>query len=102
MATPILTKKLDPVLSCHQGLSVEEIVYDCLEKAKALVQVSLTYECTDFDSPLPRAYLALLDDILELGLKHAGSAIDVLPGRCRSFTQSGEVNASDELVNEVL
>jgi hypothetical protein len=96
MATPILTKNLDPVLSCHQGLSVEEIVYDCLEKAKALVQVSLAYECTDFDSPLPRAYLALLDDILELGLKHAGSAIDVLPGRCRNFTQSGEANSSDE------
>jgi hypothetical protein len=89
-------------LSCHEGLSVEEIVYDCLEKAKALVQVSLAYECADFDSPLPRAYLSLLDDILELGLKHAGSVIDVLPGRCRNFAQPGEVSASDELVNEML
>ncbi len=73
MATPILSKNLEPVLlSCHQGLSVEEITRDCLEKAKALVQVSfgyLAYPESGSES-LPTAYLSLLDDILELALKY--------------------------------
>ena len=56
------------VLSCHRGLSAEEIVVDCLEKAKALTQVGLGY-MSDLNV-LPTAYISLLDDVLELGLKH--------------------------------
>ena len=43
MATCILSENSEPVLSCHQGLSAEEITYDCLEKAKALAQVGVGY-----------------------------------------------------------
>jgi hypothetical protein len=69
MATCILTKNLDPVLSCHQGLSAEEITYDYLEKARALVQVGLAYQA-NLSEALPLPYLSILDDWLELGLKY--------------------------------
>lgn len=71
MATCILSENLEPVLSCHQGLSAQEITYDCLEKAKALTQVGFGY-LADSASPLPAAYMSALEDWLELGLKHCG------------------------------
>jgi hypothetical protein len=70
MATPILSENSEPVLlSCHQGLSAEEITYDCLEKAKALAQVGVSYQLS-MSLQLPAAYLSAIDDWLELGLKH--------------------------------
>ncbi len=69
MAKPILSKNSDVVLSCHQGLSVEEITYDYLEKARALVQIGLAYQA-NLSEALPLAYLSVLDDWLELGLKY--------------------------------
>lgn len=74
MATSILTKNLDPVLSCHQGLSAEEITYDCLEKAKALAAVGFGYLMSGSKENLPAAYLSALDDVLELGLKYGALA----------------------------
>lgn len=73
MADAILSKKLEPVLlSCHQGLSHQDIVTDCLEKAQALAQVGFGYLMAGAASPLPAAYLSALEDWLELGLKHCG------------------------------
>lgn len=70
MATFIVSENSEVVLSCHQGLSAEEITYDCLEKAKALASVA--FGCVMSGSPsLPAAYLSLLEDVLALGLKHA-------------------------------
>jgi hypothetical protein len=69
MANVILPKNSEVVLSCHQGLSVEEITYDYLEKARALVQVGLAYQA-NLSEALPLPYLAVLDDWLELGLKY--------------------------------
>lgn len=73
MATCILSEKSEPVLlSCHQGLTAQEITHDCLEKAKALAQVGFSYAVSDSVSRLPPAYLSALEDWLELGLKHCG------------------------------
>jgi len=69
MATCILSENVKPVLSCHQGLSAQEITYDCLEKARALAQVGLSY-LVDSSPLLPAAYLSALEDWLELGLQH--------------------------------
>ena len=70
MATPILSKNSEIVLlSCHQGLSAEEIARDCLEKAKALTQVGLDY-MFELSLQLPAPYVSALDDFLELALKH--------------------------------
>lgn len=71
MATSILSENSEVVLSCHQGLSAQEITQDCLEKAKALTQIGLIY-LSDSGS-LPAAYVSLLDDVLELGLKYSAS-----------------------------
>lgn len=65
MATSILSENLKPVLlSCHEGLSAEEITYDCLEKAKALTHIGAEYQLNVSLS------LSAIDDWLELGLKH--------------------------------
>ena len=76
MATCILTENLENVepvlLSCHQGLTAQEITYDCLEKAKALAQVGFGYLAEPYSSPLPAAYLSALEDFLELGIQHCG------------------------------
>lgn len=70
MATCILSEKSELVLlSCHQGLSAEEITTDCLEKAKALTHVGVGYQM-NVSLSLPAAYLSAIDDWLELGLKH--------------------------------
>lgn len=69
MASCIITENFESVLSCHQGLSNQEITYDCLEKAKALAQVGYSY-LADSSSPLPAAYMSVLEDWLEVGLKH--------------------------------
>lgn len=72
MATRILTEKSEPVLlSCHQGLTAQEITQDCLEKAKALTQIGVGYQM-NVSLTLPAAYLSAIDDWLELGLKHCG------------------------------
>lgn len=74
MATCILSEKSEPVLlSCHQGLSAEEITTDCLEKARALTQVGFGYLLSGARENLPAAYLSAIDDWLELGLKHCQS-----------------------------
>ena len=71
MATSILSENSEPVLlSCHQGLSAEEITYDCLEKARALTKVGFGYLMSGAQEDLPAAYLSAIDDWLELGLKH--------------------------------
>ena len=71
MATPILSENSEPVLlSCHQGLSAEEITYDCLEKARALTKVGFGYLMSGAKDDLPAAYLSVIDDWLELGLNH--------------------------------
>jgi hypothetical protein len=90
MATRILSENPEIVLSCHQGLSAEEITQDCLEKAKALAQVGFGYlTCPESDSnSLPAAYLSLLDDILELALKYH-SLIGASSQRCQAL--SGQV-----------
>ena len=69
MASNIITENSQSVLSCHQGLSAQEITYDCLEKAKALAQVGFSY-LADSSLPLPAAYMSVLEDWLEVGLKH--------------------------------
>jgi hypothetical protein len=71
MATCILSEKSEPVLlSSHQGLSAEEITYDCLEKARALAKVGFGYLMSGAEEDLPAEYLAAIEDWLELGLKH--------------------------------
>lgn len=69
MDTCILSQNSESILPCHQGLSAEEITYDCVEKAKALAQVGFGY-LANATSPLPAAYISALEDWLELGLKH--------------------------------
>jgi hypothetical protein len=101
LAKPILSKNSKVVLSCHQGLSAEEITYDCLEKARALIQVGLAYQAS-LSETLPLPYLALLDDMLEIGLEHAESVIDMLPPRFQSVNRSTEAKPNTEVVNEML
>lgn len=60
---------MSTIIRPHQGLSAEEITYDYLEKARALVQVGLAYQA-NLSEALPLPYLSVLDDWLELGLKH--------------------------------
>jgi hypothetical protein len=79
MANSILSKNSDVVLSCHQGLSAEEITYDCLEKAKALTAVGFGYLMSGSKENLPAAYLSVLDDVLELGLKYGALADSISP-----------------------
>jgi hypothetical protein len=86
MATPILSENSEPVLlSCHQGLSAEEITYDCLEKAKALTQVGVSCQL-GMSLELPAAYLSAIDDWLELGLNHC-QRIGLSPRRCPALVR---------------
>ncbi len=68
MVESIVSDSSDVVLSSHRGLNTSEIIEDCLEKAKAMLQIIVT---TDFDiSSVPsesqRQYLSLLDDLADL------------------------------------
>jgi hypothetical protein len=68
MTVAIVSDYSDVVLSSHRGLNTSEIIEDCLEKAKAMLQIIVT---TDFDiSSVPsesqRQYLSLLDDLVDL------------------------------------
>ena len=54
--------------SSHRGLNTSEIIEDCLEKAKAMLQIMVA---TDVDvssapSESQRQYLSLLDDLVDL------------------------------------
>ena len=70
MAKSILSEKSEVVFSCHQGLSAKEIMWDCLEKAKALAHVGSLYQYDHSDDCLPAEYLSLLDDVLELCIQY--------------------------------
>ncbi len=68
MVESIVSDSSDVVLSSHRGLNASEIIEDCLEKAKAMLQIMVA---TDFDissapSESQRQYLSLLDDLVDL------------------------------------
>ena len=68
MVESIVSDYSDVVLSSHRGLNTSEIIEDCLEKAKAMLQIMVA---TDFDvssapSESQRQYLSLLDDLVDL------------------------------------
>jgi hypothetical protein len=59
------------VLSSHRGLSSVEIMEDCLEKAKAMLEIlSIIEEMTSLSSASHRQYLRLLDDMVGLSRRH--------------------------------
>ena len=68
MVESIVSDYSDVVLSSHRGLNTSEIIEDCLEKAKAMLQILVA---TDFDvssalSESQHQYLSLLDDLVDL------------------------------------
>ncbi len=68
MVESIVSDYSEVVLSSHRGLTTSEVIEDCLEKAKAMLQILVA---TDFDvsstpSESQRQYLSLLDDLVDL------------------------------------
>jgi hypothetical protein len=59
------------VLSSHEGLSSVEIIEDCLEKAKAMLEVlTMIEEIPSLSSASHHQYLCLLDDMVGLSCRH--------------------------------
>lgn len=57
----------DVVLSSHIGLNSSEILEDCLEKARAMLQIVTTdFDLKSLPSYSQHQYLALLDDLIDL------------------------------------
>ncbi len=67
MVKSIVSDNSEVVLSSHRGLSSSEILEDCLEKARAMLQIVTTdFDITSLPSHSQHQYLALLDDLVDL------------------------------------
>ena len=67
MTKAIVSDYSDVVLSSHRGLNSAEIIEDCLEKAKAMLQVvTMDSDIMSLPSQSQQQYLSLLDDLVDL------------------------------------
>ncbi len=67
MAKTIVSDNSEVVLSSHRGLNSSEILEDCLEKARAMLQIVTTdFDLTSLPSHSQHQYLSLLDDLVDL------------------------------------
>ena len=79
MVKRIVPENSGVVLSSHRDLSTpQEVLQDCLEKARAMISTGLENPSAMTIS-LPRQYWSLLDDLIELALQKSQQLTAFLP-----------------------
>ncbi len=70
MVEAIVSDFSDVVLSSHRGLNSAEIIQDCLEKAKAMLEIlTIDFDMRSLSSESHHQYLSLLDDLVDLSYR---------------------------------